>query len=109
MHHLGARLRGLKIYASGYDKPLMMNIPAGDCILLDISSMAICSLPMLEDYNGKYKTSVIYLSPQDSRLSVMILDVITNGEDEEENGTEGDENDDEEDDGDEEENGNERR
>ncbi|CAN0903939.1 F-box/kelch-repeat protein At1g57790 [Linum grandiflorum] len=97
MHHLGARLRGFKIYASGYGKLLMMDIPAGDCILLDISSMTICSLPMLEDYDDKYKTSVIYKSPRDSRIFVMFFGVIINKKDRKENGNEGDQNGDKED------------
>ncbi|CAN1131501.1 F-box/kelch-repeat protein At1g57790 [Linum perenne] len=81
VHHLEARLRGKKTYASGYGQLLMMDMSSGDCILLDTSSSsstAIRSLPILETSNFNYKCSSIYLSPQESRLSVIICGVMKN-------------------------------
>ncbi|CAN1131498.1 F-box/kelch-repeat protein At1g57790, partial [Linum perenne] len=81
VHHLEARLRGKKTYASGYGQLLMMDMSSGDCILLDTSSSsstAIRSLPILETSYFNYKCSSIYLSPQDSRLYVIICGVFKN-------------------------------
>ncbi|CAN1270201.1 F-box/kelch-repeat protein At1g57790 [Linum perenne] len=91
VHNLEDGLRGKKPYASGYGQLLMMDISAGDCILLDTSSMAIRSLPTLPRRNFLYKSSLIYLSLGESSLSVIIFGVII---DEEEVDDDGDDDDD---------------